>query len=68
VLVVTVGRMGDMFGRVRIYNAGFLVFTLASVALSFDPWHGSGGAMWLILWRFPQAIGGSMLQANSAGS
>ncbi len=66
VLVVTVGRLGDMFGRVRIYNGGFLVFTLASVALSFDPWHGANGAIWLILWRFPQAFGGSMLQANSA--
>jgi MFS family permease len=66
VLVVTVGRLGDMFGRVRIYNGGFLVFTLASVALSFDPWRGAHGAMWLILWRFPQALGGSMLQANSA--
>jgi MFS family permease len=66
VLVVTVGRLGDMFGRVRIYNGGFLVFTLASIALSFDPWHGAHGALWLILWRFPQALGGSMLQANSA--
>lgn len=66
VLVVSVGRLGDMFGRVRIYNAGFLVFTLASVALSFDPWHGADGALWLIGWRFPQAVGGSMLQANSA--
>jgi MFS family permease len=65
-LVVSVGRLGDMFGRVRIYNAGFLVFTLASVALSFDPWHGADGALWLIGWRFPQAVGGSMLQANSA--
>ncbi len=66
VLVVSVGRLGDIFGRVRIYNGGFLVFTLASVALSFDPWHGASGAIWLIGWRFPQAVGGSMLQANSA--
>jgi MFS family permease len=66
VLVATVGRLGDMFGRVRIYNAGFAVFTLASIALSFDPWHSASGALWLILWRFPQAVGGSMLQANSA--
>ena len=66
VLVVTVGRLGDMFGRVRIYNAGFAVFTLASVLLSFDPFHGSRGALWLIGWRVPQAIGGSMLTANSA--
>jgi MFS family permease len=66
VLVVTVGRLGDMFGRVRIYNAGFAVFTVASVMLSFDPFTGAHGALWLIGWRFPQAIGGSMLTANSA--
>jgi MFS family permease len=66
VLVVTVGRLGDMFGRVRIYNAGFVVFTAASILLSFDPFHGTRGALWLIGWRVPQAIGGSMLTANSA--
>ncbi|MGA2925830.1 MAG: MFS transporter, partial [Solirubrobacteraceae bacterium] len=66
VLVVTVGRLGDMVGRVRIYNAGFAVFTVASVMLSFDPFRGTHGALWLIGWRFPQAIGGSMLTANSA--
>jgi MFS family permease len=66
VLVVTVGRLGDMFGRVKIYNAGFVVFTLASVLLSFDPFHGTHGALWLIGWRVPQAVGGSMLTANSA--
>ncbi len=65
VLVVTVGRLGDMFGRVRIYNAGFLVFTVASVLLSFDPFDGSHGALWLIGWRVLQAVGGSMLTANS---
>ena len=66
VLVVTLGRLGDMFGRVRIYNAGFAVFTAASVLLSFDPFVGGHGAMWLIGWRVLQAIGGSMLTANSA--
>src|SRR5579859_3333053 len=66
VLVVTLGRLGDMFGRVKIYNLGFVVFTLASIALSLDPLTGSGGAMWLILWRFAQAFGGAMLMANSA--
>ena len=65
VLVVTVGRLGDMFGRVKIYNAGFLVFTIASVLLSFDPFDGAHGADWLIGWRVLQAIGGSMLVANS---
>jgi MFS family permease len=66
VLVVTLGRLGDMFGRVRIYNLGYVVFTLASVALSFDPLAGGGGALWLICWRMAQAFGGSMLMANSA--
>ena len=66
VLVVTLGRLGDMFGRVRIYNAGFVVFTVASILLSFDPYDGGHGALWLIGWRCLQAIGGSMLTANSA--
>jgi MFS family permease len=66
VLVVTVGRLGDMFGRVRIYNAGFVVFTIASILLSFDPFDSGHGAMWLIGWRVLQALGGSMLTANSA--
>jgi MFS family permease len=66
VLVVTLGRLGDMFGRVRIYNAGFAVFTAASVMLSFDPFDGAHGALWLIGWRVLQALGGSMLTANSA--
>ncbi|MFF2096978.1 MFS transporter [Streptomyces sp. NPDC058202] len=66
VLVVTVGRLGDMYGRVRIYNAGFAVFTFASILLSFDPFDGGHGAMWLIAWRVLQAVGGSMLTANSA--
>jgi MFS family permease len=66
VFVVTLGRLGDMYGRVRTYNAGFMVFTIASVLLSFDPFTGTHGAMWLIGWRLLQAIGGSMLTANSA--
>ena len=66
VYVVTFGRLGDMFGRVRIYNAGFAVFTVASVLLSFDPFEGGHGALWLIGWRLLQAVGGSMLMANSA--
>ena len=66
VLVVTLGRLGDMFGRVKVYNLGFVVFTLASIALSLDPLTGTHGAMWLIGWRFVQAFGGAMLMANSA--
>src|SRR3984957_4817335 len=51
VLVVSLGRMGDIYGRVRIYNAGFAVFTVGSIALAFDPLHAGGGALWIILWR-----------------
>jgi MFS family permease len=65
VLVVTLGRLGDIYGRVRIYNAGFLVFTLCSIALSLDPYHGAQGALWLIILRVLQAIGGAMIMANS---
>ncbi|MCU1454989.1 MAG: putative transrane efflux pump (multidrug resistance related protein) [Acidimicrobiales bacterium] len=66
VLVVTFGRLGDVFGRVRMYNAGFAVFSVASLALSLCPWSGSKGALWLIIWRVVQGIGGALLTANSA--
>ena len=66
VLVVLFGRLGDMYGRVRIYNLGFAVFTFAAVALSFDPFNLDGGALWLIGWRVVQGVGGAMLMASSA--
>jgi MFS family permease len=66
VLVVNLGKLGDMFGRVKMYNAGFVVFTIASILLSFDPYQGAHAALWLIGWRLLQAVGGSMLMANSA--
>jgi MFS family permease len=66
VLVVALGRLGDMFGRVRMYNAGFAVFACASLALSLDPLTGGPGALWLIGWRVVQAFGGAMLTGNSA--
>jgi MFS family permease len=65
VLVVTFGRLGDIYGRVRMYNAGFAVFTLASVLLSVTPFVGSTGAMWLIGFRVVQGVGGALLMANS---
>lgn len=66
VLVVFFGRLGDMFGRVRIYNAGFVVFTVAAIALSIDPFDLGAGARWLIGWRVVQGVGGAMLFASSA--
>ncbi len=66
VLVVPFGRLGDMYGRVRLYNIGFVVFTVAAVALSFDPFAGGTGAIWLIAWRVVQGVGGGMLMASSS--
>src|SRR4051794_36951734 len=65
VLVVLLGRLGDIYGRVRMYNLGFLVFAAASVALSLDPLDQGAGAMWLIVGRVVQGIGGAMIFANS---
>src|ERR1700747_2763785 len=65
VLVVSFGRLGDMFGRVRMYNMGFAVFTVASIFLSVAWMHGTAAALWLIIWRIVQGIGGAFLFANS---
>src|SRR6478672_9162058 len=66
VLVVLLGRLGDIYGRVKMYNLGFLVFALSSVALSLDPLDQGAGAMWLIVFRVVQGVGGAMVFANSA--
>jgi MFS family permease len=66
VLVVSLGRLGDMFGRVRTYNLGFAVFTLFSILLFVTPLSGSAGALWLIGMRVGQGVGGAMLFANSS--
>jgi MFS family permease len=65
VLVVSFGRLGDMFGRVRMYNIGFAVFTVASIFLTVTWMHGVAGALWLIIWRVVQGVGGAFLFANS---
>lgn len=64
VLVVTFGKLGDMFGRAKVYNLGFLIFTLASIALSFMP-TGDGAAWFLVGMRIVQGIGGAMLTATA---
>jgi MFS family permease len=66
VLVISLGRLGDLFGRVRMFNLGFTVFSLASIALALDPLHGGHGALWLVIWRLVQGVGGSLLFANSS--
>jgi MFS family permease len=66
VLLVTLGRVGDMFGRVKMYNLGFAVFTVFSILLSITWLHGPGAAVWLIGMRVGQGVGGAMLFANSS--
>jgi MFS family permease len=66
VLVVSLGRVGDMFGRVRMYNLGFLVFTVGSILLSVTWMTGSSAALWLIVMRIVQSIGAACLFANSS--
>ena len=66
VLVVSLGRLGDIYGRVRIYNAGFAVFTLFSALLSITWMHGHAAGLWLIVMRLFQALGAAMLMANSS--
>lgn len=65
VLGVGLGRLGDMFGRVRIYNAGFAIFTLFSILLSITWMTGTAAGLWLVLMRVFQGVGGAMLMANS---
>jgi MFS family permease len=66
VLLVSLGRLGDMYGRVRMFNLGFAVFTFFSILLSVTWLHGGAGALWLILMRVGQGVGGAMIFANSS--
>ena len=66
VLVVSLGRLGDLYGRVRMYNAGFVVYTVSSLLLTIDWLRGGAGADWLIGFRIVQGIGAAFLVANSA--
>jgi MFS family permease len=65
-LLVTVGRLSDMWGRARMYNFGFAVFSTGSILLFVEPWYGATGATALIIFRLIQAVGASFLFANSA--
>jgi MFS family permease len=66
VLVVAFGRLGDMYGRVKMYNAGFAIFTFFSIALSVVWLSGSAGVLYLIIMRLLQGVGGALLMANSS--
>src|SRR6188472_2998799 len=66
VLIVSLGRLGDMYGRVRIYNLGFVIYTVASLLLTVDWMTGRAGASYLIFFRVVQGVGGACLLANAA--
>src|SRR5437763_12734109 len=66
VLIVSLGRLGDMFGRVRMFNLGFVIYTLASLLLTVDWLNGRAGATFLIAFRIVQGIGAAFLLANAA--
>ena len=66
VLVVSLGRLGDIFGRVRMYNLGFALYTFFSLLLAVTWLHGSAGATWLVAMRVFQGVGAAFLLANSA--
>jgi MFS family permease len=66
VLVVGVGRLGDLYGRVRMYNLGFVIYTISSLLLAIDWMHGRAGADWLITFRIVQGVGAALLIGQSA--
>jgi MFS family permease len=66
VLVVSLGRIGDMYGRVRMFNLGFAIFTVFSILLSVTWMDGTAAALWIVLMRLGQGVGGAFLFANSS--
>ena len=66
VLVVSLGRVGDIFGRVKMYTLGFAIFTFFSILLSVTWMSGSSAAIWIIVMRLFQGVGGAFIFANSS--
>jgi MFS family permease len=65
VLLVSVGRLGDLFGRVRMYNLGFALYAVASLLVTIDWLTWCSGALWLLIFRIVQGVGGAFLVGNS---
>ena len=66
VLVVSLGRIGDMYGRVKMFNLGFAIFTIFSILLAVTWMSGTSAALWIVLMRLGQGVGGAFLFANSS--
>jgi MFS family permease len=65
-LLVTFGRLSDMFGRVRVYNLGFAIYTFASLLLYLIPSKGQLGALEILVFRLVQGVGGALIFSNGA--
>ncbi len=66
VLVVSFGRIGDIYGRVKMFNIGFAIFTICSILLSLTWMEGAAAAKWMIAMRIGQGVGGALLIGNSS--
>jgi MFS family permease len=66
ILLLSFGRLSDMYGRVKMFQLGFLIFTVGSILLYFTPSTGDAGALEIIIFRMIQAVGGALFMANSA--
>ena len=66
ILLLSFGRLSDMYGRVKMFQLGFLIFTVGSILLYFTPSTGDAGALEIIIFRIVQAVGGALFMANSA--
>jgi MFS family permease len=66
VLVVSLGRIGDIYGRVKMFNLGFAIFTAFSILLAITWMTGAHGALWIVVMRLGQGVGGAFLFANSS--
>jgi len=65
ILLLSFGRLSDMYGRVKMFQYGFLIFTVGSVLLYLTPSTGDAGALEIIIFRMIQAVGGALFMANS---
>jgi MFS family permease len=65
-LLLSFGRISDMYGRVKMFRLGFLIFSLASILLFLTPSTGDAGALEIIIFRIVQAVGSALFMANSA--
>lgn len=65
-LLLSFGRLSDMYGRVRLYNIGFAIFTIGSLLLFLTPGTGDSAAIEMILFRLVQGVGAAFIFSNSA--